>query len=181
MKKIVNMKQVYIICLVFSVGLLITINIVSSFSGQGNASAYMYGENVKKQTADITAGCNSEMEKASAIYEWITDNFTYDHNYTKIIQTVSNEQTIKTHKGICLDLSALYAAMCHEAGVKCYLVDAQEIGNNKYHTWNRLYLDGEWYDVDITNDISSENKLGFMGLDDGKETKTIGYQIERIY
>ena len=57
-------------------------------------------------------------------------------------------------KGICYDFSHLYAALCRSQNIPCYVVDGDKRDNAQYHhTWNRVYFDNSWWNIDVTFDI----------------------------
>ena len=46
-----------------------------------------------------------------------------------------------------------------------YAVDGDKMNNiQSHHTWNRVYFNGSWWDVDTTNDATSNSKYGFNKL-----------------
>ena len=57
-------------------------------------------------------------------------------------------------KGICYDFSHLFAALCRSQNIPCYVVDGDKRDNAQYHhTWNRVYFDNSWWNIDVTFDI----------------------------
>ena len=134
---------------------------------------------------EICADCDTDEEKVQAIYNWIIHNFEYDYDYHAIIQYFDIQRTLRTHKGVCYDFSNLFAALCRSQNIPCYVVDGKPYDHSlAAHTWNRVYYNGSWWDVDVTNDTTSTangNKLyGFYELEtyhrqDGE------YKLTKIY
>ena len=92
----------------------------------------------------------------------MANNFKYDHALAKKIKkgeitnyTPNTKKTLKSKKGICYDLSALYAAMCRSQGIPCTIEKGYVKGT--YHAWNKVYVNGKWKKVDITAEISKKN------------------------
>ena len=116
-------------------------------------------------------------------YEWIIDNIKYNYSCTYFCnyQYFNIEKTLDTKMGICFDYSCLFAAYCRSQNIPCYVVDGDKRNNIQYHhTWNRAYFNGSWWDVDTTNDATSDNKYGFNKLDSVNVEDQL-YIITRIY
>ena len=103
----------------------------------------------------ICAGCETDEEKVLAFYNWIITNFEYDYNCYPFFQYFDVRKTLQTKQGICFDFSHLFAAFCRSQNIPCYAVDGISRKNNaNRHTWNCVYYDGAWWNVDITTDNS---------------------------
>lgn len=112
----------------------------------------------------LADGCETTEEKAMAVYRYLCGTMDYDTaRRDAILQqkapyaTKDPEQTLRTGKGICVDIALLYGALMQEAGVPVKLV--RGYCGTECHAWNRVY-DSEkkcWLDVDVT-----------MHLEDGK-------------
>jgi len=119
---------------------------------------------------EICAGCETDEEKVRAFYDWIVSNFEYDYDCYPLFQYFDVRKTLQTKQGICFDFSHLFTAFCRSQNIPCYAVDGISRKNNAdRHTWNRVYYDGAWWNVDITADITrtaNGNKLyGFHKLE----------------
>lgn len=87
----------------------------------------------------------------------MTANLSYDkYMVTKlgdkdrfIANGSSNWNVYYTHAGVCRDFVNIYTIMCRELEIPCATVEA----NGRNHTWNIVYLNGEWIEVDVTKDI----------------------------
>ncbi len=120
---------------------------------------------------EICADCDTDAKKVQAFYSWIISNFEYDYDYYPLIQCFDVQKTLRTKQGLCFDFSHLFAAFCRSQNIPCYAVDGISRKNNAdRHTWNRVYYDGTWWNVDITTDnsrIANGKKLyGFHELED---------------
>lgn len=51
---------------------------------------------------------------------------------------------------ICSGYSQAFCYLCQSIGIQC--VDVNGMSGDEWHEWNRLLLDGEWYNMDVTFD-----------------------------
>ena len=108
-------------------------------------------------------------------------NFEYDDECEPIVQYFNVRKTLSARKGICYDFSHLFAALCRSQNIPCYVVDGDKRKNVQYHhTWNRVYFNGSWWDVDTTYDATSNSKYGFNKLNSLNDIDEL-YYITRIY
>ena len=150
-----------------------------------NGDATMWDTQTEQLADEICAGCETDEEKVQAIYEWIIQNFEYDYNYFAFIQYFDIQRTLRTHKGVCYDFSNLFAALCRSQNIPCYVVDGTPYNRaTEDHTWNRVYYDGFWWDLDVTNDITStangKSLYGFRELTSAYVSDK-DYYITKIY
>ena len=135
-----------------------------------NGGTTLWDTQTEKLADEICAGCETDEEKVQAIYQWIIHNFEYDYDYRAFIQYFNVRKTLLTHKGVCYDFSNLFAALCRSQNIPCYVVDGIHYDRSTTsHTWNRIYYNNSWWDVDVTNDttsIANDKKLyGFRKLE----------------
>lgn len=102
-----------------------------------------------------------------------------------LFQYFDVRKTLQTRQGICFDFSHLFAAFCRSQGIPCYAVDGISRKNNAdRHTWNRVYYDGTWWNVDITTDNSrtanGKELYGFHKLE-GAFVPDEDFFITKIY
>ena len=128
---------------------------------------------------EICANCDTSAEKVQAIYNWMIVNLEYDYDYHTLLQYFDVRRTLSTRKGVCYDFANLFAALCRSQNIPCYVVDGTPYDRStEDHTWNRVYYDDCWWDLDVTNDISStangKSLYGFREL-------TIAYASDKDY
>ena len=119
---------------------------------------------------EICTGCETDAERVQAIYSWMVTNLEYDYDYHVLFQYFDVRKTLHTKQGVCFDFSHLFAAFCRSQNIPCYAVDGISYKDNSVqHTWNRVYYDGTWWNMDVTHDISStaagKSLYGFRKLD----------------
>ena len=128
-----------------------------------NGGATLWDTQTEQLTDEICAGCETDEEKVQAIYEWIIHNCEYDYDYRAFIQYFNVRKTLRTHKGVCYDFSNLFAALCRSQNIPCYVVNGTPYDRSTAsHTWNRVYYNASWWDVDVTNDISASVEIGII-------------------
>lgn len=90
---------------------------------------------------ELAQGCASDLDITTNIYNYVVSSTSYD--YDKAASVTSPyypdvDETLRTHKGICFDYSALMCAMLRTQGIPCKL----NIGyaDDIYHAWISVYL-----------------------------------------
>lgn len=96
--------------------------------------------------------CNAETDgsdyaRALWLHDWLISQTEYDYSYL----WASAESALTRHKGTCQSYEDAYELLLNTAGIK----NAEIRDTYDTHTWNAAYLDGEWYQIDCTNDDSS--------------------------
>jgi len=131
-----------------------------------NGQATLWDTKTVALADEICADCDTDEEKVNAIYEWMIHNFEYDYECEPFIQYFNVRKTLSARKGICYDFSHLFAALCRTQNIQCYVVDGTPYNPAMdCHTWNRVYFDGSWWNMDVTFDIvQSQNKGEFYGF-----------------
>ena len=155
-------------------------------NGTGNGGATFWTAAAKKQADEIAINCSDEEQKVKAFYEWIIANIKYNYNFNEKYQYFDADKTLETKKGICYDYANLFAAFCRTQNITCYVIDGyKRTDPNAKHTWNRLYFNESWWNVDLTYDAqcreSGSAVYGFKKLINGCDSPDDEYVITRIY
>ena len=150
-----------------------------------NGGATLWDTQAEELADEICAGCETDEDKVRAIYQWIIHNFEYDYDYRAFIQYFNIRKTLRTHKGVCYDFSNFFAALCRSQNIPCYVVDGTPYDRSlAAHTWNRVYYNNSWWDLDVTNDTtanqSNEKPYGFHRLENSHSSDE-DYRITKIY
>ena len=135
-----------------------------------NGGTTLWDTQTEEFADEICAGCDPDAEKVQAVYSWMVNNLEYDYDYYVIFQYFNVRKTLRTKQGVCFDFSHLFAALCRSQSIPCYAVDGTSYEDSTVrHTWNRVYYDGIWWNMDVTHDISStaagKSLYGFRKLD----------------
>ena len=150
-----------------------------------NGQATLWDTKTVALADEICADCDTDEEKVNAIYEWMIHNFEYDYECEPFIQYFNVRKTLSKRKGICYDFSHLYAALCRSQNIPCYVVDGDKRDNAQYHhTWNRVYFDSSWWNIDVTFDtVQTKNQGSLYGLREieAPYSQDGEYFIKRIY
>jgi transglutaminase-like putative cysteine protease len=145
-----------------------------------NGAGVLWASQDENYFDEIATGTADE-EKVISVYTWMINNITYDYDYDCFYQYSNITKTMQTKTGACYDISCLFAAICRSQDIPRYVIDGYSRTNRTtQHTWNRVYIDGVWYDVDVTNDLSDATPYGFHLIAD-YNSQDDDYVIMRIY
>ena len=91
---------------------------------------------------ELAAGCSSDLEVVTAIYNYVTSNITYDHNKASNVQsgyTSNVDEILTSGTGICLDYASVMASMLRSQHIPTRL----EVGyaGTAYHAWISTYIE----------------------------------------
>ena len=150
-----------------------------------NGGATLWDTQTEELADEICADSDTDAEKVQAIYSWMIANLEYDHDYQTLLQYFNVRRTLSTRKGVCYDFANLFAALCRSQNIPCYVVDGTPYDRSTQdHTWNRVYYNGCWWDLDVTNDISctasGKSLYGFRELASAYASDK-DYYIKKIY
>ena len=175
MRSITAMNKIF-----FSLLVLIT----SCFSSNAQVDWTIYDQIVDVSNGDpkelslaITDPFEEEIDKARAIYYWVTHNIAYDfkmlQDLPKIIaknrgRTYTLEEiekleedeirnALKRKKGVCQQYSRIFQRLCEESGIKCEFIGGLSKNNSNTrpsggfsHAWNAVQIGELWGLVDVT-------------------------------
>lgn len=100
----------------------------------------------------------SESVKVVMLHDWMTQNLAYDTYRVQVCEVsrakyysdyTGTWNVYNTHTGVCGDFVNIFAIMCRELNIPCGSIRNEEME----HTWNIVWLDGQWQEVDFTYDI----------------------------
>lgn len=150
-----------------------------------NGQATLWDTKTVELADEICDDCDTDEEKVKAIYEWMIHNFEYDYEYNPVIQYFNVHKTLRTHKGVCYDFANLFASICRSQNIPCYVVDGTKFDDaNYHHTWNRVYFNSSWWNIDVTFDtVQTKNQGSLYGLREieAPYSQDGEYFIKRIY
>lgn len=135
---------------------VIDVTLDSEFSPFLCPSQYVnYNSNsaIVQKSMDLCYYASSDTEKLIVLYNWITDNISYDKQKAETVQSgylPSPDEILTTKEGICFDYAAVLAAMLRVQGIPAKLVVGTVSKNDLNHAWNEVYLENEgWVTVKI--------------------------------
>ena len=109
-----------------------------------------YTENSEtvKLAASLTKDCKTDIDKISAVYNYVISHLTYNYAKASTVQSgyLSDVDAIlKSGKGICYDYAAVMTAMLRSQGIPTKLVVGYT--GQLYHAWINVYTDSDgWVD-----------------------------------
>lgn len=102
--------------------------------------------------AELTAGLESDGEKAEAVLDYVAESLTYDREQADKVEKgylPDVDAVLERGTGICFDYAAVMAAMLRSQGVGCKLVVGY--AGEEYHAWVEVLSEtGEWTRMDPT-------------------------------
>lgn len=132
-------------------------------------NAYLSEEEIKAKQALIDAECDkiislvtedmSPIQKLLVVHDYIAANYEYDTTY----QVRTLDAMVEQKKGVCQGYSYLFKYVLDKLDDKNEL-DEQDFdcvtvpSSACSHMWNKIKLDGEWYNIDITHDDPIPNR-----------------------
>lgn len=108
----------------------------------------------------------SEYERVRFVFDYIVDNKEYT------TQTYNNGQSaysfFKNGKGVCHSYALAAAKLLDKAGVQNHFVfgDTNQQRNVVAHTWNKVMIDDEWYNIDTTWADKEDNRDEYFLISD---------------
>ncbi len=141
---------------------------------------------VKTLADEITAGKNTILAKARAIYDWTVDNSFRDPK-TRGCGLGDVNQLLGRPGGKCADISSLYVAIARSAGVPSREILGLRLGKEDgtditgwQHCWAEFYLPGTgWVAVDPA-DVRKAMLKQNLALDDPKVAELREYYFGTI-
>ena len=104
---------------------------------------------------ELCSNAADESAAFDAIYDYITNNITYDYAKADQLATVTGyipnpDETLNTGSGICFDYASLTAAMLRSQGIPTKILTGYVSPDNVYHAWDMIYINGSWSSLHIS-------------------------------
>lgn len=122
----------------------------SALSDEDKETLQMASEVLKELDINDTM---TDYEKELAVYEWIVDNIGQGSNSISAVSenpdAVSRPYgVLKNHSAVCVGYATTFRLFMQMLGIDCMVVHNLE----KYHSWDLVKLDDDWYHVDCYTD-----------------------------
>lgn len=139
---------------------------------------------VKECIEELIRHGMTDEEKVKAIHDYIVLHFEYD-TYTGpsgryasyADESFTAYGLVKNGYAVCEGYAELFCLLCAYANVPCYPVTGTFDGGK--HMWNKVRIDGKWYNVDCTMDDPLPDVAGRVRhtyfLKSDKEFSAAGY------
>lgn len=127
-----------------------------------------------KIAAEQTAGKNTPLEKARALYDYVFENMKYDKSGTGWGRGDA-EWACDSHHGNCTDFHSLFASLARSQGIPTRFAIGFGLPTDKhegeipgYHCWSDFWIDGMgWIPIDISEASKHpEKREYFFGAHD---------------
>lgn len=144
------------------------------------SDAYKSGDNTEltdkeKETLDMAEKALKEMkikddmseyEKEKAVYDWMTSSLQQDRGALTVIPATQEDcdspyGVLKYHNAVCVGYATTFRMFMQMLGMECKVVH----NNERYHSWDIVKLDGDWYITDIFSDAGTGNYAHFNMTD----------------
>ncbi len=109
----------------------------------------------------------TDFEKEMQIIQYLVENNVYDYqNYleNKIpVDSYTSYGALVKKTSVCAGYADAFNVLCKAVNIESEIVSGK--GNGGSHAWNRIKLDNNWYNVDVTwEDPVPSNNYGFGNL-----------------
>jgi len=118
-----------------------------------------------QKAAELADGLSSDAEIAKHFYRFVVQNMTYDNQKAVTVEKgylPNVDEALETGKGICFDYAELLAVMLRSRGIPTKMLIGTVTPENLYHSWNSVYLDGEWVWMDATLDGTGHRESDYI-------------------
>lgn len=104
-----------------------------------------------ERVAPIVEGCETDYEKAKAIYDWMSENIVYDNTYS----IYNAYDCWEKRTGVCQAFSELYANLAKGCDLSVGVVHGvcrnSDVSDGKAgHAWNKVKTEKGWILLDVT-------------------------------
>lgn len=133
-----------------------------------------FAQQVQGILNDVLEDEYSDFEKALALYDYFSHNYTYDYEteqktYDTFVDYTTTYRLFESGTGICFEIARAYSYLLMQAGVDATTV----MGGG--HEWSYVRLNGINYHVDPTFAIDTWSSLAyFMMTDEQREATGCG-------
>lgn len=108
----------------------------------------------------------SEYDKEKAVYDWMTSSLQQDRGALTVIPATQEDcdspyGVLKYHNAVCVGYATTFRMFMQMLDIECMVVHNTE----KYHSWDIVKMDGEWYITDIYSDAGNGNYAHFNMTD----------------
>lgn len=114
----------------------------------------------------LTAGLETEAERFRVLYRWVAENIRYDYS----AKSADPAQVLKKREAVCAGYAYLLRELCAYAFIKCEVIDgyakagSDAVGrmSDSNHSWNAVFMNGQWYLADVTWAAGYTDKKQFV-------------------
>lgn len=129
----------------------------------------------QKETLDMAEAALGEMkitdgmtdfDKEKAVYDWMTTSLQQDRGALTVIPRTQEDcdnpyGVLKYHNAVCVGYATTFRMFMQMLDIECMI----EHNTERYHSWNLVKLDDDWYITDIYSDAGQNNYAHFNMTD----------------
>lgn len=145
---------------------------ISDAYKSGDTSAL---DDKQKETLDMAKAALGEMkitddmtdfDKEKAVYDWMTTSLQQDRGALTVIPRTQEDcdnpyGVLKYHNAVCVGYATTFRMFMQMLDIECMI----EHNTERYHSWNLVRLDDDWYITDIYSDAGQNNYAHFNMTD----------------
>lgn len=116
-----------------------------------NDKADEIGALIEKEASGMVALANSEgstFGKLLSLHNSLLEALDYERTNENLESSITGAFTQK--RAQCQGYAMAYTYLCQLMGITCICITGT--ANNDGHMWNKVLIDGEWYNIDVTWD-----------------------------
>lgn len=111
-------------------------------------------DKVNRIKNDIIARTGEDdIENLKIVHDYLIDTTSYDMNWGKSVYTIYG--TLVNQRAVCEGYARAYKTILDELGIPCIIacgIARNNEGATESHAWNYVYVNNNWYAVDVTWD-----------------------------
>lgn len=118
---------------------------------------------VNNLKANLNVDDKSDYEKVKAIYDYMTENITYDYDNLEddsYLLKYTAYAALVNKTSVCQGYATLFYRLALEYGIDARIIAG--VSNEERHAWNIVKLDGKYYLLDATWDAGEETYSYFL-------------------
>lgn len=97
------------------------------------------------------------LQKVLTVHDYIASNYSYDLS----LESSTLDTMIMQRKGVCQGYSYLFYHIMNKLDIPCINVPSNACG----HIWNKVQLNGQWYNIDVTHDDPTSTDIDYSSGD----------------
>ena len=122
------------------------------------AAKEVFNKGVEKALSKVDSSMNN-LQKALTVHDYICSNACYptleDENGNNLDEEIYHSAYgfFKNRTVVCAGYTLAYSYLLNSLGIPCEYVASDPM----VHAWNKVYIDGSWYNADLTFDDSDDS------------------------
>ncbi len=127
----------------------VIVNLDINYIDDADDEVYIQSE-VDRILSEIITEDMTDYQKVEAINHFVTNHINYDHSDPQNGQSV--RVALEHTTGVCTAYARLTGRMLDQVGIENIGISGDGNGDGGWigHAWNKVQIDGEWYNLDTT-------------------------------